>query len=292
MRGIEKALGKYASQVFTAQQAAALQAAGQQDVLPTGLAALDRLLGGGVARGSLTEIVGPASSGRTGLFFRLMAQATSRAELVACIDAFDSLDPLCAQSCGVRLERMLWVRCAGGSAEQSVARALKAADIVAQAGGFGVVALDLGFDCESWGDQPARIVRRPRGAPRQEYRESCEEAQQSGRRTRPPSGDANFRHQALEAVEIGSSAASQALTGIPSRSWFRLQRAVQGTPSLVLVLQSRSRAAGAASLVLSCQRKQCDWGGPQHPSLLRGISAEVELVRGRRRGKVRLQSRF
>ena len=238
MRGIERALGKYASQVFTAQQAAAVQAAGQQDVLPTGLAALDRLLGGGVARGSLAEIVGPASSGRTGLLFGLMAQATLRGELVACIDAFDSLDPLCAQSCGVRLERMLWVRCAGNSAAQSVARALKAADIVAQAGGFGVVALDL------------------------------------------------------EAVEIGSSAASQALTGIPSRSWFRLQRAVQGTPSLALVLQSCSRAAGAASLVLSCERKQCDWGGPQHPPLLRGIAAEIELVRGRRRGKVRLQSRF
>ncbi len=238
MRGIEQALGKYASQVFTAQQASALQAAGQKDVLPTGLAGLDRLLGGGVARGSLAEIVGPASSGRTGLFFQLMAQASSRGELVACIDAFDSLDPLCAQSCGVCLERMLWVRCAADSPEQSVARALKAADIVAQAGGFGVVALDL------------------------------------------------------EAVEIGSSAVGRALSAVPSRCWFRLQRAVQGTPSVALVLQPHSRAAGAASLVLCCERKRSDWGGPQHPSLLGGMSVQIELVRGRCRGNVRLQSRF
>ena len=39
---------------------------------------------------------------------------------------------------GIQLPHLLWVRC-GGSAE----KALKAADLVIQAGGFGVVALDL-----------------------------------------------------------------------------------------------------------------------------------------------------
>jgi RecA/RadA recombinase len=36
-----------------------------RDVAPTGMTALDAALGGGLARGHLSEIVGPRSSGRT-----------------------------------------------------------------------------------------------------------------------------------------------------------------------------------------------------------------------------------
>ena len=46
--------------------------------------------------------------------------------------------PAPAASAGVELSKLVWVRC-GGNAEH----ALRAADLLIQAGGFGVVALDL-----------------------------------------------------------------------------------------------------------------------------------------------------
>ena len=93
---------------------------------------------GGIPRGALTEIAGPASSGRTSVLNSLLATATSNGEFCALIDATDAFDPVSAYASGARLRQILWVRC-GGNAEN----ALKAADIVAQAGGFGLVAIDL-----------------------------------------------------------------------------------------------------------------------------------------------------
>ncbi len=96
------------------------------------------LLCGEIPRGTLTEICGPASSGRTSLVLRVMAQVTRRPEVCALIDAADEFDPACAAAAGVELRHVLWVRC-GGNAEH----ALKAADLLVQAGGFGMVVLDL-----------------------------------------------------------------------------------------------------------------------------------------------------
>ena len=105
---------------------------------PTGWAALDSLLGGGLRRGHLSEVVGVRSSGRSALFCRLAAAATSRGEAVSLVDTHDRFDPGSAAAAGVDLARVLWVR-DRGDAE----RALKAMMLVLQAGGFGMVALDL-----------------------------------------------------------------------------------------------------------------------------------------------------
>ena len=93
---------------------------------------------GGIPRGTLTEIAGPLSSGRTALVTRLLAEATAGDEFCALIDANDAFDPVSAADAGVRLSQLLWVRC-GGNAEH----AIKAADLLTQAGGFGMVAIDL-----------------------------------------------------------------------------------------------------------------------------------------------------
>lgn len=111
----------------------------QEKYLPTGIKRLDRLLCGGIARGHLTEIVGPLSSGRTSLLFSVLAHATNRGELVAYIDPQTSLDPASAQKSGTDLQRLLWIR----KASLSPKKTLKAADILARAGTFGVVVLDL-----------------------------------------------------------------------------------------------------------------------------------------------------
>jgi hypothetical protein len=58
--------------------------------------------------------------------------------VVAVIDPHDRFDPASAAAAGVDLSRLLWVRDTGDHE-----RALKAAHLVLQAGGFGVVALDL-----------------------------------------------------------------------------------------------------------------------------------------------------
>src|SRR2546429_5441707 len=77
----------------------------------SGIAELDSVLGGGFPRGSLVELCGPASSGRTSLAFSLLAQATERQEVCAFVDVSDSLDPLSLASAGVELPRLLWIRC-------------------------------------------------------------------------------------------------------------------------------------------------------------------------------------
>ena len=105
------------------------------EVCPTGLAEVDAMAGG-LPKGCLTEVYGPASSGRTSLMLAAMAQSTGRENVCALVDASDAFDP--ASAAGVRLERLLWVRC-GGNAEH----ALKAADLLVQGGGFGLVVLDL-----------------------------------------------------------------------------------------------------------------------------------------------------
>ena len=92
-----------------------------------------------VPRGALTEIVGPTSSGRTSLLCSLLAAATARQEFCALLDVQNSFDLRSAADAGVRLSQLLWVRCNG-----NVEHALKAADMLANAGGFGLVAIDLG----------------------------------------------------------------------------------------------------------------------------------------------------
>ena len=90
-------------------------------------------------RGCLTEIVGPASSGRTTLLHAILSSATGRGETCALVDTDETFDPATADAAGVRLDRVVWIRCA-----KNAEHALKAADLLIQGGGFGVVAMDLG----------------------------------------------------------------------------------------------------------------------------------------------------
>jgi hypothetical protein len=103
----------------------------------SGLPGLDELLGGGWPRAALSELTGRRSSGRTSVLLAALARAGGDGETVALVDAGGTLDPRAAAACGIALPRLLWIRCAP---EQ----ALKAADLIVGAGGFGVLALDLG----------------------------------------------------------------------------------------------------------------------------------------------------
>jgi hypothetical protein len=112
-------------------------AAAMDTVAPTGVTAMDNALGGGLRRGQLSEIVGARSSGRTSIMCCALAHAAARGELTALIDPCDRFDPTSAEAMGVDLSRLLWVRDTGDPA-----RAVKAINLVLQAGGFGLVVLD------------------------------------------------------------------------------------------------------------------------------------------------------
>ncbi len=126
--------------------------------VPTGIPEVDSLIGG-LPRGALTEVCGPGSSGRTALLLSLLAEFTRRQELCVLVDAGDRFDPASAEAAGADLGRVLWVRCSGSHSRfrrgttATGEQALRAADLVLQAGGFGLVALDLG-------DVPATAARR------------------------------------------------------------------------------------------------------------------------------------
>ena len=104
---------------------------------PTGLRAVDRLLGGGFPRGRLSEIAGPASGGRTSLGLALLARTTAAGEVAAVVDVADAFDPGSAHAAGVALERVLWVRAPG------LREALRSTEHLLTARGFPLVLLDL-----------------------------------------------------------------------------------------------------------------------------------------------------
>lgn len=116
--------------------ATSLQPAGT--AVATGLAEIDALLAGGLPQGRLCEIVGARSAGRTALALAIVAASTRRGEVAAIVDLDDALDPASLAAIGADLGRVLWVR------PRTVADGLRAADLVLDAGGFGLAVLDLG----------------------------------------------------------------------------------------------------------------------------------------------------
>jgi recombination protein RecA len=200
----------------------------QDWVVPTGIALLDERLGGGLPRGQISEIVGARSSGRLSLACAALAAATGRGELAALVDTLDMFDPESAASCGVTLERLLWIR------THLLDHALKAFNLVLQAGGFDLVVLDL-----------AEV---------------------------PP--DATGR--------------------LPFATWLRLQRVIEGSRTVGLLLGAGpiARSAGGVSIQLSraARLRPSGFGeagsrasGEWSPRLFLGLALEARIVSARAR---------
>lgn len=166
------------------------------EVMSTGIPEVDRITGG-IPRGAITEILGPASSGRTSLLHSVMAVSTNRQEVCALVDSSDSFDTASAANAGSDFDWLLWIRCTS-----NVEHAIKATDLLLQSGGFGLVALDLG-------DIPAAQSRR-----------------------------------------------------IQLSWWFRFRRAIESTPTAMLVISRDPNARSCASLVLEMKRESALWSRP------------------------------
>lgn len=190
----------------------------------TGISEVDALVGG-FPRGALTEIFGPACSGRTSLLFSALGARTTHAEACALIDGCDAFDPHSAEAAGIDLKQLLWVRC------RTMEQSFRATDFLLQAGGFGFIALDLS-------DVPRELVHR-----------------------------------------------------VPLDTWFRFRRAVEGTPTILLVLeQEEPHAKTCASLVLRVEAARSHWKSTQPAAaanfyrypfsqLLDGSEIRAEMIR-------------
>ena len=107
-----------------------------QSRIATGVPPLDEAVGGGLAKGAITELTSPnVSAGTALLIARLLEAAHQERFFLALIDGRNSFDP---QPLGnARLRNLLWVRC------HKTAEAVKAADLLLRDGNFQIVVLDL-----------------------------------------------------------------------------------------------------------------------------------------------------
>ena len=189
---------------------------GEDAVAPFGTDTLDRALSGGVPRGQVSEVVGPSSSGRTSLAWAALAAATLRGESVALIDTFDRFDPPTAHACGIELSRLLWVR---GQALSKTTGAIDPAWLP------GVRAVN------GPGTFLERVIDRAIKA--------LNLVVQSGVCTMV----------VLDFIDVPATAVRR----LPASTWFRIERAIEGSDTAVLILSATpiARSAGGRSIVMT-----------------------------------------
>ncbi len=107
------------------------------DVIPTGSIALDLALGvGGFPRGRIIEIYGPEASGKTSLALHCIAEAQKMGGQAAFIDAEHALDPIRAETIGVKLDD-LYI-----SQPDTGEQALEIVETLIRSGAFDVIVID------------------------------------------------------------------------------------------------------------------------------------------------------
>lgn len=121
------------------------------ELFATGVTNVDKILGGGIPRGSITEVSGTASTGKTSFGLNVIASITQLDNACAWVDTSDVLSPETAAAASVDLRRLLWLRMSkeqrkqknAGTPWSRIEQALKATDLLLQAGGFGAIMLDM-----------------------------------------------------------------------------------------------------------------------------------------------------
>ncbi|HTZ83872.1 MAG TPA: hypothetical protein VMB66_11810 [Candidatus Acidoferrales bacterium] len=256
-RGVEGSLPSSDPRFANILPASQLAIRPMPEMAPSGIAEFDALTGG-LPRGCLTEICGPASSGRTTVLLSALAAATRRGEYCALIDASDALDAQSLAASGIDLDRLLWVRCGEDSpahpstkksfrpsektnpAEHRLEQLLKATDLLLESGGFGMIVLDLA-------DVTLQVARRI-----------------------PLTTWFRFRRAVEHKPTILLAIEHQPIAG--SCSSLLLQLKVPSSP--FSVLSSRRQVAGAECTSARSTR-------PTHAHLLTGLEINVELARSR-----------
>jgi hypothetical protein len=260
--------------------------------VPTGIAALDALTSG-IPRGALTEFFGPASSGRTSVLLSLLAEMTRRQEVCALVDVSDSFHPHSAAAAGVDLDRLLWIRCGEGPSTKYRVPSQKPSAFSNQhsATPHSVIPSErepsLRGERESRDlvfSKPLSVSPRLHGETNSERRQLFHAVEQALKVTDLLLQSSGF---GLVVVDLGDIPA-QIARRVPLTSWFRFRRAVENTPTVLLVMEQEPYAKTCASLVLkmcpqpaSLQDTQQTTELPTHARLLRGLGVTAELMRSR-----------
>jgi recombination protein RecA len=101
------------------------------NVISSGSLSVDAALGvGGLPRGRIIEISGPASSGKTTLALHAIAEAQKRGGVAAFIDAEHALEPQYASDLGVDLDHLVVAQPADGVQALQIARLLIESEVI------------------------------------------------------------------------------------------------------------------------------------------------------------------
>jgi recombination protein RecA len=106
------------------------------EFLTTGCLSLDKILGGGYAKGRMVEIYGGASAGKSTLSLHAIAECQKLGGITALVDTEMSLDPFYASNLGVDMEKLII------SQPQSAEQALDVVDKLVHSGGVSLVVVD------------------------------------------------------------------------------------------------------------------------------------------------------
>ncbi|MBW2164339.1 MAG: recombinase RecA [Deltaproteobacteria bacterium] len=105
--------------------------------IPTGSIAIDLATGvGGIARGRITEIFGPESSGKTTLALHMIAEAQKQGGIAAFVDAEHAMDPVYASKLGVNTDDLLISQPDYGE------QALEIVDALVRSGAVDIIVVD------------------------------------------------------------------------------------------------------------------------------------------------------
>ncbi len=120
------------------------------ELLSTGIDGVDRMLGGGIPRGSISEVAGALSTGKTSFALSTIASTTQSGAACAWVDVNDALSPESAAAANIVLKRLLWLRMSAERRQSAtdkpwprLEQALQATDLLLQAGGFAAIVLDM-----------------------------------------------------------------------------------------------------------------------------------------------------
>jgi hypothetical protein len=192
------------------------------EMVSCGIREIDALTGG-LPRGCLTEVCGSRTSGRTSLLFATLAAATKRQEACALVDVKDVFDPVLAAAAEVGLEKLLWVRC-DSQIENSQPSS---------------TTLRVGSGLEAKGEAQKNFARQRREAPLEQALRVTDLLLQSG----------GFGLVILDLGDVPFKMTRR----IPLTSWFRFQRAIEHTPTVLFVITQEPCVLTCASLLLKMQ---------------------------------------
>src|SRR6202795_1561376 len=252
---------------------AAIVPASRLDALPapemvsSGIPQLD-LLTGGLARGCLTEICGTASSGRTSVLLFALARATQRGEVCALVDASDAFDPASAAVAGMEMSRLLWVRCG----EKYPSRKHRAA--ACKAGCAKTDTYQSMPSSDSYQAMPSgipQVTEKRFGFSRWES--------QLGQMLKVTDLLLQSNGFGMIALDLGDVPV-QSARRIPLASWFRFRRAVEHTPTTLLVLEQQPIAGSCSSMVIKVSANRHQRTGKKLSAVRSKLSGNLAVGSG------------